>query len=388
MLSTIKNKIIYSLIFLIIYAFIYKPASWKHHFWDMKYALVTIDTYKEGGNLYKRNKGHDASLVYPPTWAIFKYTSLSENCLIPLALFFITLFVFSCCLVVPIESPFEFLIIFLFMVSPAALLSIERGNVDIIIFSLTVLFAYLLTKNKEITTIGTFFLLLISTAFKAFPIFLIVPWFFIAKQRIKFLCLILGFQFVLICYFLFTKEIYYFLHNYPRPINESCMGLPILWHSIRVLKISNFIITISSIFLLFVTFFISYLFKRKTMALRICKQTKIYLICGISLLFGCFLLNSNYPYRLIFCIFLLPITFEILRDKSTPGILQVIFMLGILLILSVSYLSDINGLIYKNIFYQSINIAWLSLANQLCLISIFCIYISALFFIRTKPHRI
>ena len=379
------NKIIYAIIFLIIYAFIYPPASWKHHFRDMGYALVSIKTYKDGGNLFIINNTshYDAPLVYPPTWVIFKYTSLSIDHLIPLALFFISLFVLSSCLMIRIVSPFEMLITFLFMVSPAVLLGVERANVDIIVFSLTALFAFFLSKGKKIASVVAFFILCFSATLKFYPIFLIIPWFFNTKQKsIKFSCLTLGFLiFVIYCFF-FTKENNYFLHHYPKPPDPSCVGLPILLNSIRALKINHFFIIITSFILLLITVGISNLFKSKTMTLRVGGLSKIYLFCGINILLGTFLLNSNFPYRLIFCLFLLPITFEILRNKLTSRGARKIIILVIFLLLVVLYLSDYNNYIYKNILHQSININWLSLTSQLCLILIFCIYLNALLFLR------
>jgi hypothetical protein len=138
-------------------------------FIDFRVIPSGAETFRSGMDPSVSNPNDPKNHIfnYPKIWYIFFYTGITQDdtvwlSILLIVLFFLTVFVFSERLSV-IDSLLTLLVVF----SPAAMLLYERGNVDLVFFSLCGL-AILLLEQKPGWTVTV---LLISAIFKLFPFF-------------------------------------------------------------------------------------------------------------------------------------------------------------------------------------------------------------------------
>ena len=108
---------------------------------------------------------------YPQVWVKLSFLGLDEGDTVPLALGMAALALLAALAVVPSRAPpWEGVVYGAAICSPAAMLGIERGNVDLLLFALLVVAALVLGSGKAGAVSG-YALVLVAAILKLFPIF-------------------------------------------------------------------------------------------------------------------------------------------------------------------------------------------------------------------------
>jgi hypothetical protein len=110
---------------------------------------------------------------YPRIWMWLSFLGLGARSTVVLGVVIAIVFLIAAVAVLPAASrPREAVLYGLALCSPAVMLGVERGNVDILLFAL-VLLAVLLFRRSERSSVLTHGLLLLAAILKLFPIFAI-----------------------------------------------------------------------------------------------------------------------------------------------------------------------------------------------------------------------
>ena len=110
-------------------------------FVDARVITSGWDCAREGYDVLAENPCDpvDRPMNYPRLWTLGSTMGLTEAATVPFAIVMIGIFYASFLFVVPKQSSLEAQVIFAFLaMSPATLLAVERGNIDLIVFALVV----------------------------------------------------------------------------------------------------------------------------------------------------------------------------------------------------------------------------------------------------------
>jgi len=195
------------------------------------------------------------------------------------------------------------IVLLLAFLSPASILAMERGNIDIIIF-------FLLSVSLVYISIPMLFtgIVLFASILKIFPIFAIVG--LLKDSKKTFL------TFFLLSIVIFTayvsdniEDIILIKKGTPQAISLS-YGMNIAWMATqKFLGVTiGTIVKFATYFYIFVLFILvyRYLNKKKVAFLSIDKTYIDSFRVGSTIYLATFLLSNNWDYRLIFLIFTLP----------------------------------------------------------------------------------
>ena len=220
------------------------------------------------------------------------------------------------------KSRFEFIAAALILFSPAITLGLERANNDLIIFMLVALSAILFNFHRQATTAVGFFAIYLATILKMYPVILfLIPLIVTARPR-KELAITALLLATVVFIWLFTQldELSLLRDIVPKPLDHYVTGARALYTYLgrpfpSVLLLSE--LGFTAIFVgLFVVVGISIAYKiggglTPTSNNSTLKQKYLLFMFGFCILVFTYLLNSNYDYRWIFYIFLIPLLFEI-----------------------------------------------------------------------------
>jgi hypothetical protein len=225
-------------------------------------------------------------------------------------------------------SVFELLISCLILFSPAVTLGVERANNDIVIFILVAVSAALLTSRYALNQLFALLTICVSTLLKIYPSILFGAALFSIKNNRKEFVVILASSFLLAAWWLgmYTNEILLLKNIVPKPLDHYVTGARALFTYIgrpfpAVLSISFAgFIAIFFVFVMSFTFWIIFSLKKKIVAPLVKKSSYVLFIFGLSILFFTYTINSNYDYRWIFFVFLIPLLFDIKRAAPAGGL--------------------------------------------------------------------
>ncbi len=288
------------------------------YFVDLKILLSGIDAYRDGANPYNTHIGL-GYFNYPIVWTIlsvFPFITVSNYLFIA---FFITiLFFVSIYFFMQKINLIESLIYTAILISPAAMLGIDRGNCDFVIFIILIL-----SFNKNIIKFSI--LLLITSFLKLFPIgaiFAILAFKNEKKKRKYFIFSMVVFLFLGYCVAMY-KNIEMVSNQTPRPWDLGSYGLGAVPSYLVQLTNNPYLLTKNQIFTCYIIFlilsFILFYFWLKPQF----SNFKInFNTLGISYLIGAgiFLITCiigyNYHYRISFLIFTLPLTLHYFKKSN------------------------------------------------------------------------
>tara|TARA_B100001029_G_C15044177_1_gene445864 strand:- start:878 stop:1879 length:1002 start_codon:yes stop_codon:yes gene_type:complete len=253
---------------------------------------------------------------------------------------FVLLFYFSLFKLINIKTKKNFYIYLFLILSPVTMLAVERGNSDLLIFSLVLFFLYLCRFDNIYKVFFGYLILFTAALIKFYPIFAVFVFF---KKNFynKIFSLITFILFIF--YFIFnfdqinlikqnTLESPFFSYGYNvfeanlfnfynkiEAYRDFFLNFDISLISLREtidpfifpleLKNNNFIISkiffISSILLLVIIFFKK---KRNIINYKLINYNNSYpeMIAGAFIFSGSFILGANWDYRLIFLLLVIP----------------------------------------------------------------------------------
>lgn len=230
--------------------------------------------------------------------------------------FALLLYVLFLIIILKISNDFKSSIVFLLLIPTGTfMLIIERMNIDVILI-LLIYYLALSTTNTKLLFAAPI-LILIAASVKYYPLVLIIPLFFIIKSKLFHLYLILVFLFGIIYIIpkLKLAGISNFSYGYSATYGlKNFIGI-VTGASHPKLQI-NLYIWLFAIFFAYITLFTfrNFKFPANLVSLNVL-NLNLY-IFGFTILFSSWILNSNYPYRLICVLCMIPYLVNLYEDNK------------------------------------------------------------------------
>jgi hypothetical protein len=292
----------------------------KAPFADMQAILSASDAYREGYNPYIENP-HDPlgrKHVYSRPWLWLGYTGLTRDHSKFAAILLITFFFLLSIRILRPENSNEFLLSAMLLLSPAVLLGVERGNNDLIIFILLSLAVFSLNNKNHLLDLIAYFFLFLASILKFYPIASFLIFVRIIKDYKKFWMFALFSILFFGVYAVFSFSDFEYLKNIvPKPHGRFTFGAAIFFEWI----LDEWPVNATYIYFMAVAvFFLAFLLSSRTGLAEVRNNsinTIFFLVGSLNILF-CFFANTNYDYRCIFFVLILPWLFENLKCEITP----------------------------------------------------------------------
>ena len=350
--------IIFFLIFLLHSSLIGK-IIWKgeYLFGDFKIPLNWLKCNHLGFDLYKESiktcpNFDGVSFAYGNIFLIIPFNNLLEIFYVNYVPYLIIItFVFSIVTIINPKTKFEYIVVLLCVFNPSTILLIERMNVDIFIFLISIF----ITFNRLYFL--NWFIIFFATFTKVYPAILSINILIENKNRIlkKNIFIILSMIITGLLYLFFHLNEYFFLLE---NLGATKAGYHYLFSLNTLPKIFkyifdfNYILLILFFYLIFfflTKFFYNELKNRffKTIIDIYCYKTKLFILGGY-VSFVCFLIFSNYFYREVFLILTLPYLlslFNLHNDNLLKYQLNLIVLKYLFLYLY-SYINIHDGIIH------------------------------------------
>ena len=290
-------------------------------FADMQAILSASDAYREGLNPYIENPLDPLGRkhVYPRVWLWLGHTGITLGHSNIAAILMATFFFLLCIGILRPDNGREFLISAILLLSPAVMLGVERGNNDLIIFILLVLAVFFLNHKIRALDYVAYFFLLLASMLKLYPIASFLVFVRIIKNNKKFWIFTLFSLSFFAAYTLLSLSDFQYLKDViPKPHGRFTFGAAIFfeWFFDKwpVNRTHLYLMIIAAIGLAFLI--------STRVALADTREdsnnTIFFLIGSLNLLF-CFFTNTNYDYRCIFFILILPWIIEQLKCTTRPS---------------------------------------------------------------------
>ncbi len=323
------------------------PAHIRNNFNDLRVITSAMDCVGAGKDpLTDGNCDPKFIYNYPKIWYVLHYWGIGQKHTIPLAILFISAFLTTLFVFIKKLRFINGIIWSMVIISPPVILSIERCNNDLIIFTLLAISIHLLNK-KNIANYWGYLLILFGTFLKLYPVFALVTIFREFKPNRLKAGLFLGIP--LIAYaVLFFDELVLVNNRSPRPSGNYAFGALTWLDNFRFyFQIPNssateLIFGIYGLILLIIAFSIYRSFKKPVNVHNTLNMDAFRIGAGIFI--GCFILGNNYDYRLIFLIFCIPQVLEWLKDDKINTTLHTIALISIVLFMQYNF-------VFKHFFF-------------------------------------
>ena len=307
-------------------------------FMDFRLIPGSAESFREGYEpaIVNPKDPRDRILNYPAFWRLFFYTGITQAdtvwiSILMLILFFISVLVFPDRL-----SGMDAGVLLLVVFSPASMLLYERGNVDLIVFSLCVLVVLALDYHALAAT-G---LLMFATVVKVFPFFGVLV--LLREARARFIWLATSCFIVLTVYAVVTFKSMSAAWNQTMRGAETSYGSNVLFlrygqfFSETVgLSTTSSLYKYGPILLAILLIVIAGLISvRSAQPLRSASGRNLAAFrMGAGIYVGTFLLGNNWDYRLAFLILVVPQLMEWVRamNSGTGRRMAVITLISLLL---------------------------------------------------------
>ena len=277
------------------------------HFADTLAITQAAETYARGGDPLTFNP-HDPEqmqIIYPAlNWQVLNFMGINRSHTTGVALAFIIAFLTGVSLILPNARAATIALVMAAVVSPAALLGAERGNLDLLLFFLV---SCSIVAARRVPFLSASFALL-GFALKLFPIFGCAVLLRLGKTTFfRYLAILV---LALAAYtFLTFSDLVKILANAPVGINGA-YGLNVFWMGLEsAVPALGVYARILSYLLLALVFgcTISALFRNDGPTEKSGDTPCLDAFrAGAAIYIGTFLLGSNFDYKLIFLIFTIP----------------------------------------------------------------------------------
>lgn len=286
-------------------------------FADMRFILCAIESQRAGYNPYQinpRDPWH-RPMNYPRLWLSLGVLGLGEQQTVPLSIALALIFYLSLLLLVgPLTFQeggfYGFLIC-----SPAVMLGVERGNVDLLIFALLAL-AIELFQRQESRSIWPYGVIMVCSLLKLYPIFAMA----VAlrdRSRTVALSIISGAAALFLSYLLWIRsDLITIMRNTWQTANISfgskVVFLYLNWWTGRPINTTAW-----SIGCVAVVIAVAMVMVKRTARPLFTTGTVVSMLIGMSIYVGIFVfLTSNFNYKLIFLIFAVPQMLQWIRGQN------------------------------------------------------------------------
>ena len=388
--------VIFLLIFLIHSSLIYK-FIWKveYLFGDLKVPINWLKCNYLGFDLYKESIKNcpnfdGTSFTYGYIFLIIPFNNILEIFYINyLPYLIIITFVFSVILIINPKTKFEYIVVLLCIFNPSSILLIERMNLDIFIFLISIF----ITFNRFYFL--NWFIIYFATFIKIYPAILSINIFIENKNRIlkKNIFIILSLIIICLLYLFFHFNEYLFLLENQGGTKAGYHFLFSLNTFPKIFKYIfdfNYILLILFFYLMFFLLTIFFYNKLKNSFSKIvsdiyCYKTKLFILGGY-VSFVCYIMFSNYFYREVFIILTLPYLLSLsnLRNDNLLKYLLNLIVLKYLFLYLYSYINIHDGIIHVNGIRHFSNKFLLTISIKSFIDFILMSFLGFLLFLNTK----
>lgn len=292
--------------------------GWLYPFLDMQGRIAAFEGHRAGIDMLHQANPFDplGRLNVKPSWPLhLSFLGIERDHLVPLSFATIASFFAIIIYLVRPKSLFELILTTAICFSPPFLLGIERANDDLIYFSLLALVPILLARRSLLCKWIAWTWILLLTPAKFYPGAAYALLLLETKTR-KQLLLMLGLAAALLAVHvgLNIEELKRISEIVPRPENYMSHGLPTLTGPLgNPLLFKGLFLLAAGIVTIGIITRCGGEFDHYPM------MEQRWFILGSSVWFFCFAANSNYDYRLIFFVFMLPLLLTLARE-SRPHI--------------------------------------------------------------------
>ena len=279
---------------------------------DLKTILTGIDcdSVKKIGEKISCDTENDVIWNYPTFLLHLRFLGINSKFTFLIGILMMLIFAFVLILFTKLTHIQRIFLMFLAF-SPPLLLVVNRGNFDLIILCCLVIVGFLLNRNQKYGLELSYLLVFFAAMLKFYAIFAL-PLLLLLNKKIKnyFYFIITSSIFLMLSY----KDILV-LNKYVGRDMSGSFGLPVfISHLNGNLNSDLSLFTIGGVIFMLVFCYYLYFFKTKISNLRI-ESYDNFIFIILSFTFICaWLLSSNYYYRLVLLIFVIPFYFH---EKSS-----------------------------------------------------------------------
>lgn len=289
-----------------------------YDFLDLHCLLAAVEGHAAGLNVFGRNpldvfgRGHN----YPSSWLFLSILGWDRSDCVLMGMVLMILFALGLIFVLKPNRVSRLIWFCLFFFSPPFMLAVERANIDIIVWLLVGLYAYLLSLESRLSPHWASICLIVCVALKVYPLAAISACFG-KKWKPSILMGFVGAT-------LMGGGLYLWWDWETLQIIQQNAPSPLYWYvfsSQNIFIISGFereeaataakltVFTMVACFAL-----LGFLSKRPVINHQ--RFSTVSFLTGASILVFCFFLRGNFDYRLIFLSFCLPVFFEIMEQRQ------------------------------------------------------------------------
>ncbi len=284
-------------------------------------------------------------LNYPRIWSLPASWGLDQSHTVFLGILCGLLFFIFTLVIIERLNYIEALIYALILCSPSVMLAVERGNNDLIIFTLLAVSLLILKSRSIILRAFSYILVLFAAIVKLYPIFALLTCLKEKKRTFTFisLAILIAFGIYVISEF---ESLNLVSHATPRATYLSYGGMVILDIAFNKLTkyfpallnyhVANLLKRIVFFLIIVLVFLIAYLGARvsnKQASSQDIVQFNLKYIdsfrIGASIYLGSYLIGNNWDYRLIFLLFTIPQLLAWIKSKNQISILSMSALIGI-----------------------------------------------------------
>ena len=265
---------------------------------------------------------------YPRIWQSLYWFGIDRDHTFIIGIILIVLFVAGLLLFFKRRAILsENILLLLAIFSPAVMLTVERGNIDMLMFFLISLAVFLIRKETSYSRVAAFISILIAFVLKLYPVFAILI--FLKEKREVFIKYFIAIFFLAFVYAIATyTDLVLIFKNTPKDAYLS-YGLDVLWTFFYrqnetlgiIAELLSYLLFILMMIFSLINFYLEGTIKKfeNTRAIHGFRA-------GAAIFIATFLLGNNFDYRLIFLLFVLPQMFTFLKSpiKSLSRISLVI----------------------------------------------------------------
>ena len=288
------------------------------HFMDLRVVTAGADSVRAGLDPLFQNPTHpmDQPLNYPRLWQKLSYLGLSQSHTTALGLFVVAAFLVGLCAVLPAVGTGPLLLVGAGLLSPAVLLGIERGNIDLVMFSLVCL-AVVMVASLRFRGLA-WLPILLAAMLKLYPVFAGIV---LVRSRGTILLrslLALSLSFLVYLYFN-LDDLKKISEVTPRSHNLS-YGVNVVWMKVQEHAPSATLIARTlAMGLVAAVILVALLNRRRLAIVPDAGAATIHFEAfraGAAIYLGSFLLGNNWDYRLMFLLLTLPQLWYWSRSKN------------------------------------------------------------------------
>ena len=307
---------------------------------DLHAILSATECHQRGINVFVTNPCDALGRVhvYGSIWFKLNILGINQSDLFVLGTAIDILFMTITVALINPRSVFQVIITAAVLFSPAATLALERANNDLFVFILTTISALLIIQRDRVAKACSLCLIGLSSALKIYPSILFGTVLFAMRWQIKEIILIVGVSSLCVAAWMITSldEILLLKDLVPKPLDQYTTGAKALFIYLgrpypQILLIPE--VGRLAIFVGLVAAGALLLARRLNFSPIQSSKLNIeflFFIFGLSILFFTYTINSNYDYRWIFFILLIPHLFRIqhiaVKDSRTRRLVALSFM--------------------------------------------------------------